>query len=168
MLRVNFKWNNHIELDSKALPEFKHLSGEVWEFLLPDEQSEYRIFRSFHNNNYYIYSDRELVSVIGCSGDIEEYQGIKVTSNRVALGKEYTNLTDSPLRVNAAGYQFYIEDKLVAEIGEENRFTWLLKSFLKFKILSYDPWDGIKFDEKKISKALALTLLISEAVNSDT
>ena len=135
---------------------------------MPELNPNYRVFRCFNDNNYYAYKGEDLISIVSCSGKVEQYLGVVPTKNKVAIGTEYANLVTGLLKINGTGNKVYLNDEPVADIGGENRFTWMVKSIFKFKLLNYEPWDGIKFNEHKLDVSLALTLVISSMAIIDT
>ncbi|ODB34759.1 hypothetical protein BB427_03285 [Pseudoalteromonas sp. BMB] len=168
MRTINFNWNNHIKLDADVLPELKPLKGKVWEFLIPDIDTDYRVFKSFHDNRYYIFNGNNVVSILTFYGRILRFRSLEPTLNKVVVGKEYNNLLDGTLKVSFSGSDFFVGERLVGNIGSENRLSWAVKCLLKFKLLAYNPWNGIRYDETIIDQGLALTLLISEVASLDS
>lgn len=165
---INFYWNSHVTLSKDEIKKYRALNGQAWEFLLPDLNPEYRVFRSFYDNNYYIYRDKELVSTVGCSGEIKKYLGITPKKLFRSIDREFENLVPGKFKINCSGNKVFIDNEEVAEIGSENRFSWFIKSILGFKFLKYEPWNGIKFNEHKLDVSLALTLVISSIAEIDT
>ncbi|MCF2860485.1 hypothetical protein L1286_23765 [Pseudoalteromonas sp. SMS1] len=168
MRTINFNWNKHIKLDAGRLPDFKPLRGKVWEFLIPDIAIGYRVFKCFYDNKYYIFNGKDIVSILTFCGRILWFKGLEPVLNKVAFGREYINLLDGTLRVSFSGSNFFVDERLVGYIGSENRLSWALKCLLKFKLLPYKPWSGIRYDETIIDQVLALTLLISEVASLDS
>ncbi len=168
---INISWNNKTILSAKSLDGYKDLNGDVWEFIITDSKKSYRVFRNFYDSKYYVYildpDVRErLISVVGCSGKLERYLGKNLTKNFVTSGSEY-NLLEDKLSIKNSG-KIYLNNKLVAAIGSENRFTWLCKIIFRCKVNKYNPWSGIKFNTYKIDESLALTLIVSSMANLDS
>lgn len=165
---INFNWNSHVTLSKDETRNYSELNGKAWEFLLPDINPEYRVFRSFYDNNYYIYRDDKLISTVGCSGEIKKYLGVVPKKLFRSLGSEFDNLASGKVKINCAGNKVFIDNEEVAKIGSENRLSWFIKSILGFKFLKFEPWNGIKFNECKLDVSLALTLVISSMAEIDT
>lgn len=155
-------------MDADVLPELKPLKGRVWEFLIPDVDIDYRVFKCFHDNRYYIFKGKDVVSILTFYGRILRFKSLEPTLNKVVVGKEYNNLLDGTLKVSFSGSDFFVDERLAGNIGSENRLSWAVKCLLRFKLLPYKPWNGIKYDETIFDQDLALTLLISEVASLDS
>lgn len=167
MRKINFNRNHFKQIDDGIIKGLEKLRGKLWEFILPDIDSSWRVFKSFYNGFYYIYEKDYLVSIIGCSGEIIEYRGTKPLVKRTGCVIEYENIIDGVVSISGGGNKLYLNDNLVAKLGGEDRFTWLLKCIVNLKLLPFKRWHGIEFDEQKIDIGLALTLKVTSLATLD-
>ncbi|MEZ7204860.1 hypothetical protein [Pseudoalteromonas sp. DY56-GL79] len=168
---VNLSWNKKVSLTSDSLKGFKELKGDLWEFLVKDTKNNYRVFRSFFDNKYYIYELNEpegefLIAKLQCNGDFETYLNKKAIKDFVWFGSQYSNLVEGKLKIDSFN-KIYLDDELVAAIGEENRINWLCKFILQGGKNRYRKWSGIKYNSFKINEGLAISLAVSSMVNLD-
>ena len=168
---VNLSWNKKSSLTSDSLKGFKELKGDLWEFQVKDTKNNYRVFRSFFDNKYYVYelSDLEgefLIAKLHCNGDFETYLNKKALKDFVWFGSQYSNLAEGKLKIDNFN-KVYLNDELVAAIGEENRINWLCKFILDGSRSRYRKWSGIKYNSFKLNESLALSLAVSSMANLD-
>jgi hypothetical protein len=156
-----------VRVEENTMPDYpylresknKYLKKNILEMISSVITSEYRIYE-LNDCNYYIFHNLNLYAKVSSGGRLEEYLNHKVIDEFVWSGRKYKNVVDGELSVNSTINEVFINEVLVAEIGAENRFTWLLKCMFKQKCIKYQPWKGMKFDENLLDEGLAVTLLV--------
>lgn len=161
--------NNNISV------EFEHfatnLGGFSLEFSLPSVNPEYRVFITRDSRHYFILHNGKQIAELTCGGHILKYKDSNLElDEKLLFSFAYNNYEKGYLELKGnRNHLIFLNDENVGEIsfGGEGIISWLIRCIKDQKLLSYESWKGVRYNETKIDTDIALTLLFSRIASFD-
>jgi len=165
---VEFNWNSKnfvVPNDLQSLA--KTYGGLAFEFLLPEVNSKFRVFRTKEKGFYVIFNADSLLAIISGDGKVVSYKGSElVTEKNRVTGIGYTNYDKGYLEVQGASLKrICLNGELVGRLGSPSIFEWVSNCITSKNFTKPEFWDGLRFNSTKLDMDIALALLISKVAS---